>query len=382
MISTLISKLPHIQSSIFTIIGKMAREHKALNLSQGFPNFETDPHLIELVSEAMKQGANQYAPMEGIYSLREVISAKIEQLYGKCYAPDKEIIMVAGATQGIFTAITAVVHKGDEVIIFKPAYDCYEPAIEINGGIPVFIQMKGKDFKIDWDAFRASITNKTRLVIINTPHNPTGSILSAEDMKELTDSLRDTDILVLSDEVYEHMVFDGRSHESVSKYPELAERSFVMASFGKTFHVTGWKMGYCAAPASLMAEFRKVHEFNVYAVNHPVQKALVSYLQNESNYLGLSAFFQRKRDLFLEAIAPSRFKFTPTRGTYFQLLDYSAITDEGDVDFAARLIKEKGLASIPISVFCVDQLDQKQLRFCFAKKDDTLLQAAEIINNI
>ena len=382
MISTLSSKLPHSKSSIFTVIGKMAREHKALNLSQGFPNFDTDPQLIQLVSEAMQEGANQYAPMEGIYSLREVISDKIEQLYGKRYAPDKEITMVAGATQGIFTAITAVVHKGDEVIIFKPAYDCYEPAIEINGGIPVFIQMNGKDFKIDWDAFRASITNKTRLVIINTPHNPSGSILSAEDMKELSASLRGTNILVLSDEVYEHMVFDGHKHESVSKYPELAERSFVMASFGKTFHVTGWKMGYCAAPATLMTEFRKVHEFNVYAVNHPIQKALVSYLQKDTNYLGLSPFFQRKRDLFLEAISPSRFSFTPTRGTYFQLLDYSEITNEGDVDFATRLIKEKGLASIPISVFCVDQLDQKQLRFCFAKTDDTLLQAAEIINNI
>ena len=382
MISTLSSKLPHSKSSIFTVIGKMAREHKALNLSQGFPNFDTDPQLIQLVSEAMQEGANQYAPMEGIYSLREVISDKIEQLYGKRYAPDKEITMVAGATQGIFTAITAVVHKGDEVIIFKPAYDCYEPAIEINGGIPVFIQMNGKDFKIDWDAFRASITNKTRLVIINTPHNPSGSILSAEDMKELSASLRGTNILVLSDEVYEHMVFDGHKHESVSKYPELAERSFVMASFGKTFHVTGWKMGYCAAPATLMTEFRKVHEFNVYAVNHPIQKALVSYLQKDTNYLGLSPFFQRKRDLFLEAISPSRFSFTPTRGTYFQLLDYSEITNEGDIDFATRLIKEKGLASIPISVFCVDQLDQKQLRFCFAKTDDTLLQAAEIINNI
>jgi methionine aminotransferase len=360
----------------------MAREHNALNLSQGFPNFETDPKLIELVSEAMKEGANQYAPMEGIYSLREVISDKIEKLYGKRYSPDKEIIMVAGATQGIFTAITAVVHKGDEVIIFKPAYDCYEPAIEINGGVPVYVQMRGKDFKIDWEAFRAAITPKTRLVIINTPHNPSGSILTSEDLNELSASLRGTDIMVLSDEVYEHMVFDGHSHESASKYPDLAERSFVMASFGKTFHVTGWKMGYCAAPAEMMNEFRKVHEFNVYAVNHPIQKALVPYLQEASNYLGLSPFFQRKRDLFLEAITSSRFKFTPTRGTYFQLLDYSKITEEADVDFACRLIKEKGLASIPISVFSVDQLDQQQLRFCFAKTDDTLLKAAEIINSI
>ncbi|MGB5647240.1 MAG: methionine aminotransferase [Muriicola sp.] len=382
MTAPLISKLPHIQSSIFTLIGRMAREHNALNLSQGFPNFETDPKLIDLVTKAMKEGANQYAPMEGIYSLREVISDKIENLYGKHYSPDKEIIMVAGATQGIFTAITAVVHKGDEVIIFKPAYDCYEPAIEINGGVPVYVQMQGKDFKIDWEAFRALITPKTRLVIINTPHNPSGSILSSEDMNELSASLRGTNIMVLSDEVYEHMVFDGHSHESVSKYPDLAERSFVMASFGKTFHVTGWKMGYCAAPTEMMKEFRKVHEFNVYAVNHPIQKALVPYLQEASNYLGLSPFFQRKRDLFLKAIASSRFNCSPTRGTYFQLLDYSNITDEADVDFASRLIKEKGLASIPISVFSVDQLDQQQLRFCFAKTDDTLLKAAEIINSI
>ncbi|MGB5699648.1 methionine aminotransferase [Muriicola sp.] len=382
MTAPLISKLPHSQFSIFTLIGRMAREHNALNLSQGFPNFETDPKLIDLVTKAMKEGANQYAPMEGIYSLREVISDKIENLYGKHYSPDKEIIMVAGATQGIFTAITAVVHKGDEVIIFKPAYDCYEPAIEINGGVPVYVQMQGKDFKIDWEAFRALITPKTRLVIINTPHNPSGSILSSEDMNELSASLRGTNIMVLSDEVYEHMVFDGNSHESVSKYPDLAERSFVMASFGKTFHVTGWKMGYCAAPTEMMKEFRKVHEFNVYAVNHPIQKALVPYLQEASNYLGLSPFFQRKRDLFLKAIASSRFNCSPTRGTYFQLLDYSNITDEADVDFASRLIKEKGLASIPISVFSVDQLDQQQLRFCFAKTDDTLLKAAEIINSI
>ncbi|MGB5378195.1 methionine aminotransferase [Muriicola sp.] len=382
MTAPLISKLPHSQFSIFTLIGRMAREHNALNLSQGFPNFETDPKLIDLATKAMKEGANQYAPMEGIYSLREVISDKIENLYGKRYSADKEIIMVAGATQGIFTAITAVVHKGDEVIIFKPAYDCYEPAIEINGGVPVYVQMQGKDFKIDWEAFRALITPKTRLVIINTPHNPSGSILSAEDMNELSASLRDTNIMVLSDEVYEHMVFDGHSHESVSKYPYLAERSFVMASFGKTFHVTGWKMGYCAAPAEMMKEFRKVHEFNVYAVNHPIQKALVPYLQEASTYLGLSPFFQRKRDLFLKAIASSRFNCSPTRGTYFQLLDYSNITDEADVDFASRLIKEKRLASIPISVFSVDQLDQQQLRFCFAKTDDTLLKAAEIINSI
>ena len=335
-----------------------------------------------MVENAMRNGHNQYAPMEGIYSLREVISEKISRLYGKRYHPDKEITMVAGATQGIFTAITAMVHKGDEVIVFKPAYDCYEPAIAINGGVPVFVQMKGSEYKIDWDEFRAAISSKTRLVIINTPHNPTGSVLSAQDMKQLEDSLRNTDILVLSDEVYEHMVFDDEPHESASKYPDLSNRSFVMASFGKTFHVTGWKMGYCAAPATLMTEFRKVHEFNVYAINHPIQRALADYLAEESNYLHLASFLQEKRDLFLKAIAPSRFSFTPTKGTYFQLVSFSDITEENDVAFAKRLILEKGIASIPISVFNEDQLDQKQLRFCFAKTDDTLLKAAEIINKI
>jgi len=382
LIPSLTSKLPHVQSSIFTVMGRLAREYQALNLSQGFPNFAADPRLIAYVNEAMKKGLNQYAPMEGILSLREVISEKLATLYGKSYSPEKEITLVAGATQGIFTAITAVVGKGDEVIIMKPAYDCYEPAIRINGGIPVFLQMEGKEFKINWEAFRNAITNRTKLVIINTPHNPSGMVFTPDDMKELAVSLKDTNILVLSDEVYEHMVFDGASHESVAKYPELAERSFIMASFGKTFHVTGWKMGYCAAPAPLMKEFRKIHEFNVYAVNHPIQSALVPYLSEKENYLGLSDFFQKKRDLFLKAIAGSRFRFIPAKGTYFQVLDYSAITEENDVEFATRLIKEYGLASIPISVFNIDLLDQKQLRFCFGKTDETLLKAADILNAI
>jgi methionine aminotransferase len=363
-------------------MGKLAHKHGALNLSQGFPNFGADPELLDLVAEAMREGHNQYAPMEGVYSLREVVCRKIETLYGRMYDPDREITMVAGATQGIFTAITAVVHKGDEVILFKPAYDCYEPAIEINGGVPVFIQMRGKEHKIDWAEFRAAITSKTRLVIINTPHNPTGSILDHRDMEELSKSLQNTNIMVLSDEVYEHMIFDGQEHQSVSRFPGLAERSFVMASFGKTFHVTGWKMGYCAAPEPLMKEFRKVHEYNVYAINHPIQRAIAKYLSDPAHYLNLSPFFERKRDHFLEAISPSRFSFIPTRGTYFQLLDYSSISDEGDVAYAKKLILEKGIASIPISVFNLDNLDQKQLRFCFAKTDATLQKAAEILNAI
>lgn len=382
MITTYQSKLPNVKPSIFTVMGKLAHKHGALNLSQGFPNFGADPELLDLVTEAMREGHNQYAPMEGVYSLREVVCRKIETLYGRMYDPDREITMVAGATQGIFTAITAVVHKGDEVILFKPAYDCYEPAIEINGGVPVFIQMRGKEHKIDWAEFRAAITSKTRLVIINTPHNPTGSILDHRDMEELSKSLQNTNIMVLSDEVYEHMIFDGQEHQSVSRFPGLAERSFVMASFGKTFHVTGWKMGYCAAPEPLMKEFRKVHEYNVYAINHPIQRAIAKYLSDPAHYLNLSPFFERKRDHFLEAISPSRFSFIPTRGTYFQLLDYSSISDEGDVAYAKKLILEKGIASIPISVFNLDNLDQKQLRFCFAKTDATLQKAAEILNAI
>ncbi len=382
MIVSQTSKLPEVQSSIFTVIGRLAHKHNALNLSQGFPNFDPDPKLLDLVTRAMKEGHNQYAPMEGIYSLREEISQKIEHLYGRHYDPDKEINMVAGATQGIFTAITAMVNPGDEVILFKPAYDCYEPAIQINGGKPVYIQMKGEDHHINWDEFRAAITKKTRMVIINSPHNPTGSLLSESDMKELSAALHDTDIVVLSDEVYEHMVFDGEKHQSVSVFPGLAERSFAMASFGKTFHVTGWKMGYCAAPGALMKEFRKVHEFNVYAINHPIQRALATYLKEPEHYLNLASFFQRKRDLFLEAVSPSRFTFIPSKGTYFQLLNYSAITEEGDVAFAKRLIWEKGIASIPISVFNLDNLDQKQLRFCFAKTDETLFRTAEILNRI
>ncbi len=376
------SKLPDIQSSIFTVMGKLARDHNALNLSQGFPNFAADPILIARVSEAMKRGVNQYAPMEGLMALREVISEKIAMLYGRVYSPEKEITLTAGATQAIYTAITAVVSAGDEVIIFKPAYDCYEPAIKINGGVPVLLQMRGKDFKIDWEEFRNAITSKTKLVIINTPHNPTGIVLSKEDMKQLARSLKNTDVLVLSDEVYEHIVFDSHTHESVSKYPDLAERSFVMVSFGKTFHVTGWKLGYCAAPSFLMKEFRKIHEFNVYAVNHPIQNALVDYLSKKEHYLGLSALFQSKRDLFLQAIQNSRFKWTPAQGTYFQIVDYSEITQENDVEFARRLIKEIGLASIPISVFNLNKVDHKQLRFCFAKTDETLYKAAEIINSI
>lgn len=363
-------------------MNQLALENNAINLAQGFPDFPADPRLIAYVNEAMKEGFNQYAPMGGIYSLREVISEKLKSLYGATYDPDTGITLTVGATQAIFTAIAAFVNPGDEVIVFKPAYDCYEPAVKINGGIPVLVQMEGKSFKINWEAFSDALGPRTRMVIINSPHNPSGTVLSESDMQELQQRLRGTDTLVLSDEAYEHLIYDGRSHESVARYPNLVSRSLICASFGKTFHVTGWKMGYCAAPSRLMNEFRKIHEFNVFANNHPVQRALAKYLRQPENYEGLPIFFQEKRDFFLEAVKQSRFSFTPCQGTYFQLLDYSSITAEGDVEFAKRVTREYGLASIPISVFNVLNEDNLQLRFCFAKNKDTLAKAGEILQHI
>ncbi|WP_297704396.1 methionine aminotransferase [uncultured Eudoraea sp.] len=376
------SKLPKLPESIFTTMSRLANEHNAINIAQGFPNFEPDPVLIQLVAKAMKDGYNQYAPLGGIYSLKEVIAEKIALLYGTKYHPQSEITITVGATQAIFTAISAMVWPNDEVIVLKPAYDCYEPAIIANGGIPVLIQLTGKDYAIDWDAFKAHLNDKTRMVIINTPHNPSGMVFSSSDMLMLQSCLKDTNIILLSDEVYEHIVFDGNLHESASKYPDLATRSFVCASFGKTFHATGWKMGYCAAPAELMKEFQKIHEFNVFCVNHPFQRALAEYLKQPAHYLDLGPFYQEKRDLFLSAIKNSRFKFNPTQGTYFQLLDFSEISNESDIAFAERLVKEYGIACIPISVFNKDLTDNKQVRICFAKTTETLLKAAEIITTI
>ncbi|MBT8184709.1 MAG: methionine aminotransferase [Eudoraea sp.] len=381
-ISGLTSKLPQLPTSIFTVMSGLAKKHNALNLSQGFPDFNTDSSLIDLVTKAMKDGHNQYAPMRGIFSLREVISEKIESLYAAKYHPETEITVTVGATEAIYSTISAFVWPGDEVVVFKPAYDCYEPAIIANGGIPVFVQMKGKSFEIDWGNLRSKLNDKTRMVIINSPHNPSGSVFSKADMLQLQQSLKDTNVLVLSDEAYEHITFEGADHQSVALFPDLVSRSIICASFGKTFHSTGWKMGYCAAPKALMKEVQKIHEFNVFSVNHPVQIALAQYLKDPQHYLGLGAFFQRKRDLFLNAISSSRFNFIPSQGTYFQLLDYTEITDEHDVALAERLTIEKGLASIPISVFNYDGEDNKQLRFCFAKTDETLLRAAEILCSI
>lgn len=379
---TFSSKLPNVKTTIFTTVGNLARKNNALDVSQGFPNFDPDPILIDLVTKAMKSGNNQYAPMTGVGALRETIAEKIFYLNGKAYNPETEITVTVGATQAIFGIITAFIHPGDEVIVLKPAYDCYEPAIEVNGGIPVFVQLSAPDYNIDWDAFRDKITLKTKMVIINTPHNPSGRIFSKTDMLQLQKSLANTNIIVVSDEVYEHIVFDGLQHESVSRFDSLASRSFVCASFGKTFHVTGWKIGYCAAPAELMHEFRKTHQFNVFCVDHPVQHAMANYLQDKQNYLGLNEFYQKKRDFLLAGLKKSRFVFTPAQGTYFQLLDYSKISNESDVDLVLRLIETQKLATIPISVFNDGQRDDKIIRICFAKTQETLEQAAEILCNL
>jgi len=373
------SKLPGLQPSIFSEMNRIAHEAGALNLAQGFPDFGVDPELLRLHEEALESGYNQYAPMPGILSLREAIAAKTESLYGATYHPDTEITVTAGATQAIFSAIAAVVRPGDEVIVFKPAYDSYEPNVKIHGGVPVPIALQGPGFRIDWEAFDQALGPKTRMVILNTPHNPSGTVLEAEDLRKLEERLRNTQTLVLSDEVYEHLIFDGRAHQSICRFAGLRERAFVCASFGKTFHVTGWKMGYCLAPQALMQEFRKIHEFVVFSVNHAAQKALARYLEKPERYLDLPRFFQRKRDLFLSGLEGSRFSFTPSAGTYFQIVDYSAISDEADVAFAGQLAREHRVAGIPISVFNLGGADHKQLRFCFAKKDETLVQAAEIL---
>jgi methionine transaminase len=371
------SKLPDVGVTIFTVMTQLAIENRAINLSQGFPDFDPDPQLRELVATYMQAGHNQYAPMQGAPALREKIAAKTEALYGRVCDPVTDITVTAGATEGLFAAITAAVQPGDDVIILEPAYDAYVPVVELNGGRPVFVKMTFPDYRVDWQALKKALTPKTRLIILNSPHNPTGSVLSAEDIQSLRDLVAGTDVLILSDEVYEHIVFDGQRHESILRYPDLAGRSFVISSFGKTYHTTGWKVGYCLAPQDLSAEFQKVHQFLTFAVNTPVQLAYAQFLDNREAYLGLAAFYQRKRDLFLTLIEKSRFKALPCCGTYFQMLDYSAITDAADVDFARTMTIEHKVAAIPPSVFYHDRTDARVLRFCFAKTDETLKEAAE-----
>jgi len=371
------SKLPDVGVTIFTIMSKLANDHHAINLSQGFPDFDVHPDLLALVGNYMRSGHNQYAPMQGVAALRDQIAEKVLALYNASYDPESEITVTSGGTEALFAAISAVVQQGDEVIVLEPAFDSYVPVIKLNGGIPVYVAYKFPDYRIDWDDVRNALSPKTRLIILNSPHNPTGAVFTETDISALKNILLDTDVLLLSDEVYEHIIFDGLRHESISRYPELLERSFVVSSFGKTYHTTGWKIGYCLAPAPLSKEFQRVHQFLTFASNTPIQYAYAEFMKNKNIYLNLSAFYQQKRDKFLSLIENSRFKAMPCHGTYFQMVDYSSISDESDVEFSKRLTTEHGVASIPPSVFYHRQVDHKVLRFCFAKKDETLENAAE-----
>ncbi len=376
------SKLSDVGTSIFTVMSRMAVEYNAINLSQGFPDFNCSEELIDLVEYYIRKGFNQYAPMQGIPVLRQRISEKINKLYGHRYDSEAEINITAGATQAIYTAVSAVINHGDEVILFEPAYDSYAPSVKINGGIPVYIPLNKNDFTIDWDKVAKAISGRTRMIIVNSPHNPTGSVINETDIKYLEEITRNKDIFILSDEVYEHIVFDERKHISISGSMELSKKTFVISSFGKTYHTTGWKMGYCAAPGSLMREFRKVHQFIVFAVNTPIQYAFAEYMDNESHYLKLNNFYEEKRNLFLKYMKESRWNIKPAAGTYFQLLDYSRITNLNDLDFAEKLTKEAGIATIPLSPFYSDKRSENLLRVCFAKKDDVIKEAANVLSKI
>lgn len=376
------SKLPHVGTTIFTVMSALANEHGAINLSQGFPNFPSSEKLNGLVYEYMQKGFNQYAPMAGVPLLRERLAAKAKTLYGATINPDTEITITAGATQAIFTAISAFVRPGDEVVLLEPAYDSYRPSVEVNGGIAVPYDLKAPHYRPDWTEIAALITPRTRMIVFNTPHNPTGTTLKAEDLQALSRLTSGTDILVLSDEVYEHLIYDAQAHQSVLRYPELWQRSLAVYSFGKTFHNTGWKIGYCLAPAHLMAEFRKVHQFNVFSVNTPMQHALADYLADTDTYLSLPGFYQQKRDFFLDALQGSRLRPLPCEGTYFCTFDYSAISQEPDTEFAKRMTREFGVAAIPVSVFYSDSRDEQIIRLCFAKTEETLQQAGALLRKI
>ncbi|WPR76980.1 methionine aminotransferase [Algoriphagus sp. NG3] len=371
------SKLPKVETTIFTVMSKLASDCGAINLSQGFPGFDCDPVLLELVNKYMKAGYNQYAPMSGVPVLKERLALKTKLVHSVDLESDSEITIVSGATEAIFAAVTAVVQPGDEVILFDPAYDSYAPAVELSGGKPVFVPLKLPDFSVDWDLLASAISKKTRLIMVNTPHNPSGYVWTREDLELLANLIRETSILVVSDEVYEHITFDGRIHYSLLTHPELRERTFVCGSFGKTFHVTGWKIGYCLAAARLTVEFRKIHQFLTFSTPTPLQYALADYLSDASRYFSLPHFYQRKRDLFCKGLQNTPFKFTPAQGSFFQLVSYGHVSQEPDYELAVRLTKEIGVASIPISVFFSDKEDHKVLRFCFAKEDDELKNALE-----
>ncbi len=377
------SRLPKVGTTVFTIMSALAAEHKAINLGQGFPDFECDPALLDAVNTAMRAGMNQYPPMAGLPALRQTIAAKVAELYGARYNPETEVTVTAGATQGILTTILALVHPGDEVLVLEPCYDSYQPNIELAGGVCIRVPLNPADYSVPWDKVAASVSAKTRLIIINSPHNPTGTVLTADDLAALWRIVDGKGVYVLSDEVYEHMVFDGKPHVSVCSHEGLRARSVVVSSFGKTFHVTGWKVGAVCAPAPLMAEFRKVHQFNVFTVNTPMQAALAAYMQNPAPYVNLPTFYQAKRDLFRAGLAKTRFKLYPAPGTYFQLVNYEAISpDKTEVEFARWLTTEVGVAAIPVSPFYDTPVENKTVRFCFAKKDTTLQAALEKLQAI
>jgi methionine aminotransferase len=380
--SSIYSKLPNTGTTIFTVMSALAKEYNAINLSQGFPDFNPHPELVAAVENAMRKGFNQYAPMAGYLPLREAIAEKTQQLYGSTINPETEITITAGGTQAIFTAILSVVRENDEVILFAPAYDSYAPAIELAGGKAIYFDLEAPDYRVNWQNVRRLVTQRTRMIVINTPHNPSGTVLSVADMQELEKITKGTDIIILSDEVYEHVIFDGTEHQSVLRYPKLAERAFVVNSFGKTYHTTGWKIGFCIAPENLMNEFRKAHQYNVFSVNSICQMAFADILKRKDLYLELNSFYQSKRDFFRKAIQSSRFKLLNCEGTYFQLAAYNKISDERDVEFVRRMTKDKGVAAIPISVFYRHNIDNSIIRFCFAKEEETLKRAAELISKI
>jgi methionine aminotransferase len=374
---TVKSRLPRVGTTIFTAMSALAAEHDAVNLGQGFPDFDCDPKLVEAVTDAMQRGLNQYPPMTGVPVLRDAVSAKIEALYGHRYNRDSEITISAGATQAILSAILAVVHPGDEVIVLDPCYDSYDPNIVLAGGVAVHVPLTPGSFAPDFERIGASLTPRTRAIVINTPHNPSATVWSQADMERLAELLRPTEVVVISDEVYEHMVYDGAEHQSVARFPELAARSILVSSFGKTYHVTGWKIGYAAAPAALSVEFRKVHQFNVFTVNTPMQHGIARYMADPSHHLALPAFYQEKRDLFRAGLARTRLRALPSRGSYFQCVDYSTVSNLPEEDFCRWLTVEKGVAAIPLSAFYADAFDQRIARFCFAKKNETLALALD-----
>jgi methionine aminotransferase len=378
------SKLPEVKTTIFSSMSALAQQHQAINLGQGFPDFDCDPQLINYVHRAMTAGQNQYPPMPGMQILRQEIASKISALYQADYDAETEITITAGATQAIMTSILACVHSGDEVIVIEPAYDSYIPTIQLAGGIPVLVGMRFEDnrFSIDWDLLASKISSKTRLIIINSPHNPTGMTLCQADLDSLAAIIRETKILLISDEVYEHMVFDGQSHQSVASHRELAQRSFIISSFGKTYHVTGWKVGYVLAPKLMSTEFRKIHQFNVFTVNTPMQVGIAHFMQDHQHHLNLSRFYQQKRDYFRDALANSKFRLLPCEGTYFQCVDYSAISNQSELDFATWLTKEVGVAAIPVSAFYREQKQNRLVRFCFAKQSNTLANALQRLQQI